>query len=63
MSILQPPFGIPYCGVTIKVIPVIDGSDMQYIVHLPTREVTIETAFDEDEIDFWQEIPAGRTTF
>ena len=61
MAGLQEPFEIAYCGVTIKVTPVINGWDMQYIVQLPTREVTIETAFDEHEIDFWQEVPAGRT--
>ena len=61
MRILNEPFEIAYCGVSLKVIPVINGSDMQYIVKLPTRELTIETVFDENEIDFWQEIPAGRS--
>ena len=61
MSIIRQPFEIAYCGVTITIFPVIDGSDMKYLVQLPTRFVTIETVFDEDEIDFWQEVPAGRT--
>ncbi|WP_018614369.1 hypothetical protein [Segetibacter koreensis] len=34
---------------------------MQYIVSLPTRTVIIETALNEKEFDYWQEIPAGRT--
>lgn len=42
MPTLQEPFEIAYCGVTIKITPVVNGSDMQYVVKLPTREVTIE---------------------
>ncbi|WP_018611555.1 hypothetical protein [Segetibacter koreensis] len=61
MSAIQEPFKIAYCGVTIEVAPVVNGLDMQYIVSLPTRTVIIETALNEKEFDYWQEIGAGRT--
>ncbi len=62
MPTLQEPFEIAYCGVTVEIIPVVFGSDVHYIVKLPTREIILETAFDdENEIDCWQEIPAVRT--
>ena len=61
MPSLQESFEIAYCGVTIKITPVVNGSDMQFVVKLPTREVTIEPVLDEDLLSLWQEIPAGPT--
>lgn len=61
MAILQEPFEIAYCGVTTKITPVVDGLNMAYILTIPTRKVTIEKAFDADEMDYWQEVAGGRT--
>ncbi len=62
MAILHKPFEIAYCGVRTKITPVVNGLNMQYIISIPTRQVTIEKESDEDKIDYWQEVAGGRTT-
>lgn len=53
-------FKIAYCGVTIEITPLVYGADMRYVVKLPTREVIIELAIDEDTV-CWHEVPDGKT--
>jgi len=54
-------FEIAFNGVTTKVTPVINGVNMRFIVHLPHRSVLIEMVLDPDEIQYWQEVPGGRS--
>ncbi len=58
---LMEPFEISYCGVTTKITPLANSDRMQYIVSLPTREVIIETKFDDDELHYWVETNGERT--
>lgn len=59
MAKLEKHFIVAYCGVSIKVTPIIDGPHIQYLVKLPTRQVVLEKSKNDQ---CWVEASRGMTT-